>query len=200
VTSTHQPPDLERLWEFVFEGSANAMVILDDERRIRRANRAAATLLELPRESLVGLRVDDLTPDWLLPCLEDGWPDFLREGSIVQRRALTLSDGRTIEVDYCATANVLPGRHLAIYTVGPGGDERERAETVAVGGDPALTPRELEVVGLLARGLSGSKIADRLIISPETVRTHIRNAMEKRGARTRSHLIAIAVRDGLIRP
>lgn len=197
MTSTQQPPDLERLWEFVFEGSANAMVILDDERRIRRANRAAAALLELPRESLVGLRVDDLTPDWLRPCLEDGWPDFLRDGSIVQRRALTLSDGRTIEVDYCATANVLPGCHLAIYASEPG--QVERAEEVVPGDGVPLTPRELEVVELLAMGLSGARIAERLVISPETVRTHVRNAMEKRGARTRAHLIAIAMRDGLIR-
>jgi DNA-binding CsgD family transcriptional regulator len=49
-------------------------------------------------------------------------------------------------------------------------------------------------------GLSGSTIAEQLVISPETARTHIRNAMEKRGARTRAHLIALAMRDGLIRP
>lgn len=173
------------------------MVVLDDQRRLRWVNGAATALLELPREHLLGLRVDDLTPEWLRPCLEEGWPVFLRDGSIVQRRTLTLRNGSTIEVDYCATANVLPGHHLAIYM------EHDHRAPRASGDGAArapLTPRELEVVQLLAMGLSGSTIAEQLVISPETVRTHIRNAMEKRGARTRAHLIALAMRDGLIRP
>lgn len=183
--------DLERLWGLVFDSSRSAMVILDDERRVRRANQAAAALLELSRDELVGVRVDDLTPDPLRPCLEAGWPVFLRSGYIVQRRTLALSDGRTIEVGYRATAHVLPGRHLAVYTEVWDAEPDCRR--------PALTPRELEVLQLLAGGLTGAEIARRLVISPETVRTHIRNAMDKRGARTRAHLIATAVRDGLVR-
>jgi DNA-binding NarL/FixJ family response regulator len=58
-----------------------------------------------------------------------------------------------------------------------------------------LTAREREVLDLLAEGLSGEKIAQRLFVSPETVRTHIRNAMEKLNAHTRSHAVAIAVRE-----
>jgi DNA-binding NarL/FixJ family response regulator len=58
-----------------------------------------------------------------------------------------------------------------------------------------LTAREREVLDLLAEGLSGEKIARRLFVSPETVRTHIRNAMEKLEAHTRSHAVAIAVRE-----
>ena len=61
-----------------------------------------------------------------------------------------------------------------------------------------LTPREREITALLATGLDGREIADQLALSPETVRTHIRNAMERVGARTRAHLIAIAVREQLI--
>ncbi|MCW3008814.1 MAG: DNA-binding response regulator [Solirubrobacterales bacterium] len=61
-----------------------------------------------------------------------------------------------------------------------------------------LTPREREITGLLAQGWDGREIADQLVLSPETVRTHIRNAMERAGARTRAHLIAIAVREQLI--
>jgi DNA-binding CsgD family transcriptional regulator len=189
--------DLHRLIHLVFESSSNGMVLLDDERRFVRANGAAIELLELPRHRLPGLRVDDITPDWLRPCLADGWPVFLRDGSIVQRRAVSLISGRTIEVDYCATANVLPGRHLAIYIedapaalANGGARDDNRAERAA------LTPREREVVELVAMGLSGARIADELFISPQTVRTHVRNAMEKLGARTRAHLIAIALRDG----
>jgi response regulator RpfG family c-di-GMP phosphodiesterase len=56
----------------------------------------------------------------------------------------------------------------------------------------ALTPREREIVALLAEGLSGEEIAARLFLSPETVRTHIRNARERVGAKTRAHLVTLA--------
>ena len=57
-----------------------------------------------------------------------------------------------------------------------------------------LSAREHEVLGLLADGLTGQGIADRLYLSPETVRTHVRNATNKLGARTRVQAVALAVR------
>jgi DNA-binding CsgD family transcriptional regulator len=65
-------------------------------------------------------------------------------------------------------------------------------------GAAGLSPRESEITRLLAAGLSGEEIARRLVLSPETVRTHIRNAMAQVGARTRAHLIALAMRDGAL--
>jgi PAS domain S-box-containing protein len=56
-----------------------------------------------------------------------------------------------------------------------------------------LSPREREVLGLLARGLTGEQIANRLVLSPETVRTHIRNAREKLGASTRVEAVTMAL-------
>jgi DNA-binding NarL/FixJ family response regulator len=61
-----------------------------------------------------------------------------------------------------------------------------------------LTTREREVCTLLTTGLSGEEIADRLFLSAETVRTHIRNAMQRLGVKTRSHLIARAITTGEI--
>jgi PAS domain S-box-containing protein len=57
----------------------------------------------------------------------------------------------------------------------------------------ALSPREREVLALLARGLTGEQIAERLVLSPETVRTHIRNAREKLGASTRVEAVTMAL-------
>lgn len=57
-----------------------------------------------------------------------------------------------------------------------------------------LTDREREVLDLLASGLTGEQAAVQLFLSPETVRTHVRNAMRKLNARTRPHAIALAVR------
>ena len=54
-----------------------------------------------------------------------------------------------------------------------------------------LSPREREILELLAGGLNGEEVAQRLVISAETVRTHVRNAMNKLRARTRAHAVAL---------
>lgn len=56
-----------------------------------------------------------------------------------------------------------------------------------------LSRRESEVLTLLAEGLTGEEIAKRLVLSPETVRTHVRNAMEKLDARTRTEAVVKAL-------
>lgn len=65
----------------------------------------------------------------------------------------------------------------------------------SIGHPSALTAREREIIGLLSKGLSPDKVAEVLVLSPLTVRTHIRNAKDKLGARTTAHAIAIAIRD-----
>ena len=62
----------------------------------------------------------------------------------------------------------------------------------------ALTVRELDVLRLLAEGLGHEEIGRRLSISPETVRTHVRKATNRRGAATRTQAVATALRRGLI--
>ena len=63
---------------------------------------------------------------------------------------------------------------------------------------PQLTQRERDVLRLLADGLSNEEIGKRLFISAETVRTHVRKAMEKLDADTRTQAVARALRDHLI--
>ncbi|GAA1523276.1 response regulator transcription factor [Kribbella lupini] len=63
----------------------------------------------------------------------------------------------------------------------------------------ALTPREREMVALVATGLSNLEIADRLYVSPFTVRAHVQRAMTKLEARDRAQLVAIAYQTGLAR-
>jgi DNA-binding NarL/FixJ family response regulator len=65
---------------------------------------------------------------------------------------------------------------------------------------PALSKREGEIMDLLAQGLTGEQVAERLVLSAETVKTHVRNAMSKLEAHTRVHAIAIALREGFISP
>jgi DNA-binding NarL/FixJ family response regulator len=63
---------------------------------------------------------------------------------------------------------------------------------------PTLTQRERDVLRLLADGHSNEEIGKRLIISPETVRTHVRKAMQKLDADTRTQAVATALRQSLI--
>jgi DNA-binding NarL/FixJ family response regulator len=61
-----------------------------------------------------------------------------------------------------------------------------------------LSRREAEVLTFLAKGLTGEQIARRLVLSPETVRTHVRNAMERLDARTRTEAVVKALDRGEI--
>jgi len=72
------------------------------------------------------------------------------------------------------------------------------------GGTPveltALTDREREVMALAAGGLSNEEIAERLVVSPATARTHVSRAMVKLGARDRAQLVVFAYESGLVAP
>jgi DNA-binding NarL/FixJ family response regulator len=63
-----------------------------------------------------------------------------------------------------------------------------------------LTEREREVMILVAGGLSNDEIAERLVISPATAKTHVSRAMVKLGARDRAQLVVFAFQSGLVRP
>jgi len=63
-----------------------------------------------------------------------------------------------------------------------------------------LTDREREVLGLIATGLSNDELAETLVISPATVRTHINRVMAKLAARDRAQLVVIAYEAGLVVP
>ncbi len=70
---------------------------------------------------------------------------------------------------------------------------RPRAST-----GPRLSDREREVLGLLAAGMSTEGMAERLSLSPHTVRNHVRNILTKLGAHSKLEALSIAVRSGLV--
>jgi DNA-binding CsgD family transcriptional regulator len=61
-----------------------------------------------------------------------------------------------------------------------------------------LTVREREILQLLADGMSNADVAARLFISQETVKSHVRHILAKLEADTRTHAVAIALRDSII--
>ncbi len=81
--------------------------------------------------------------------------------------------------------------------------ERDRAAPRAVDeGDRLreLTPREREILALVGRGLSNTEIADALVLSPLTAKTHVARLFAKLGARDRAQLVVVAYETGLVVP
>jgi DNA-binding NarL/FixJ family response regulator len=89
-----------------------------------------------------------------------------------------------------AATRTLVSRFLAT----PDGASPRDPEQLAV-----LTPREREMVALVATGLSNPEIAERMFLSPFTVRAHVQRAMSKLQARDRAQLVVIAFQTGLAR-
>jgi DNA-binding NarL/FixJ family response regulator len=120
--------------------------------------------------------------------------DLLVDGLDSGARGYALKDGPPSELTSALTLVAEGGTYV---------DPRLRPQLLsrrATQGQPALSKREREVMDLLAQGLTGEQVAERLFLSAETVKTHIRNAMGKLEAHTRVHAIAIALREGYISP
>jgi DNA-binding NarL/FixJ family response regulator len=73
-------------------------------------------------------------------------------------------------------------------------------DALAAAGMESLTPREREVVALVAHGLSNDEIARAMVLSPTTAKTHVSRAMIKLGARDRAQLVVFAYQAGLVTP
>ncbi|MFB8775251.1 response regulator [Streptomyces broussonetiae] len=160
----------------------------------------AATRLISGDPALAQVRVVILTTfevdDYVVQSLRAGASGFLGKGSEPEEllSAIRVAAGGEALLSPAATKGLI-ARFLAQGDGADDGRDPARAERL-----DALTVREREVLVQVAGGHSNDEIAERLEVSPLTVKTHVNRAMAKLGARDRAQLVVIAYESGLVRP
>ena len=152
------------------------------------ADAAAAIRARHPDAALLFLSADDST-DALLDAVSAGACGFLLKSSNTGALVQAVRDASAGEM-------LLPPARLAELL----GRQRERAREEAERNRllAEMTPREHEVLGLMAQGLNNRQIGARLQISYETVRTHVKRVIDKLDSRTRLQAVMRAIEAGLI--
>ncbi|MFE5037578.1 response regulator [Streptomyces sp. NPDC056683] len=180
-------------------GEREADVVLMDI-RMPGTDGLAATRLICADPALAHVRVVILTTfevdDYVVQALRAGASGFLGKGSEPEEllNAIRLAAGGEALLSPTATKGLI-ARFLAQGDLGDDGRAPARGERL-----DALTSREREVLVQVAGGHSNDEIAERLEVSPLTVKTHVNRAMAKLGARDRAQLVVIAYESGLVRP
>jgi DNA-binding CsgD family transcriptional regulator len=184
----------------VFDRSYVPMVMLNDRRQHVDANRPARLAFRLSLAELRRLTPDEVVPVDELPSLESLWTRLLETGRVAGQSVFGGPDGGRVEFLYWGLANALPGVHL--FACAPAGwPEGELALIEDESADRAvasLTPRQREVLQLAADGFPALSIAERLSLSPSTVKTHFEHIYEKLEIGNRTAAVAKGMRLGLI--
>ncbi|HKP88482.1 MAG TPA: LuxR C-terminal-related transcriptional regulator [Thermoleophilaceae bacterium] len=187
-------PDRVRL---ISQTVLDAIVVVDDQRRIVRVNRSASRVYRMPVEQLLQSRLDDFSPSEHAGILSDLWSKFESDRAQWGHYEIRRADGTRAMVEYRACWDFGDGEHLIALReiAGRAGLEGELwARRARVG----LSPRELQVLQLVAEGRSAPEIGELLFVSAGTVKTHLKNIYGKLGARDRASAVAEALRRGLI--
>jgi DNA-binding CsgD family transcriptional regulator len=175
------------------------MVLLDGHRRVVDANGACISLLGHGRRQMTGRPIYEfilggprLTPS--------EWRSVIDAGRFTGEAELQCTDGTTVAVQFAANTEIVTGHHRVLFVaLSTSRWGRRFRRTPTPEREPeVLSSREREVVRLVALGNTGPEIAEELRIAHDTVRTHARNAMVKVGARSRAHLVAKALGEGLV--
>src|SRR5690348_16757170 len=170
-------------WE-AFTHSKNAMVLLDDERRHVEVNGAYLQLLGYRRADLIDRPVYEIVVGGPI-VTPDEWRTILSRAQFAGAADLIRADGGKVWVEFAGYPETVTGRRLVLFVVlatSRRGRRRSAGAAGAIGAEArsaGLTPREFEVIQLVALGLSGREIAQELHLAHDTVRTHVRNAMTK---------------------
>ncbi|MGN9822029.1 response regulator [Streptomyces sp. SD11] len=197
-------PDMEVVGEA--SDGAEAVRLAHEERadvvlmdiRMPGTDGLAATRLISADPGLAHVRVVMLTTfevdEYVVQSLRAGASGFLGKGSEPEEllNAIRVAAAGDALLSPVATKGL-----IAKFLAQGGDDDRDPARAERL---EALTVREREVLVQVAGGHSNDEIAERLEVSPLTVKTHVNRAMAKLGARDRAQLVVIAYESGLVRP
>jgi PAS domain S-box-containing protein len=190
-------PGWPALFRSAFRQSRNAMVLLDSTRHIVEVNRAFLQLSGYKRADLVGELTYQFVAGGPVNTPKE-WAAQLAKVEFEGDVGLICADGTVVLSHWGATVARITGQRLVLVVMMSrsrwGGRFRRTHSLDAEPGE--LSDREREIVHLVALGRSGPEIAEELGIAHDTVRTHVRNAMEKLGARSRAHMVAKAIGEG----
>jgi DNA-binding NarL/FixJ family response regulator len=163
--------------------------------RMPRTDGLTATRRLTADPALSGTRVIVLTTfeldDYVFGALRAGAAGFLLKD---MEPADVVDAVRIVAAGDALLAPRLTRRLIEAFVSGGGGPQPDTAPL------DELTPREREVLGLVGRGLSNAEIAERLVLSPLTAKTHVARLFMKLGARDRAQLVVIAYETGLVVP
>jgi PAS domain S-box-containing protein len=179
-----------------FKQSRNGMVLLDEQRCQVEVNPAFVELLGTHRRALLGRPFYERVAGG--PIASPGeWRATIQKQEFSGVARLVCEDGGMVTVQFAGHPETVTGKRLVLL-VAISTARRGRRLPVAAATDETLSDREREVVHLIGQGSTGPEIAEELRISHNTVRTHAFNAMTKTGARSRAHLVAKSLGEGLI--
>ncbi len=179
----------------LFQNTIEAVLLNDDDGTIVEANAPAAALYGLEGEDLRGRSIFEFAPPEPTGALEEFWRGFRERGQLSTETEIVSLTGERHQVELRAKAEFVPGRHLVLIVERPATSAATPPEASA---RPRLTTREREVFRLLALGFTGSEVAERLVLSPHTVRRHVEKGIARLEAKNRVQAIAIALTSGEI--
>jgi formate hydrogenlyase transcriptional activator len=108
------PKELELLFRTIVYHPSAPILLADDDRRYLQASVGASKLLGVPREEIIGRRLDDFAEPSSKPVISERWRAFLKQGEQQGILHLVSPDGGPRDVEYSAKGNVLPVRHLLV--------------------------------------------------------------------------------------
>ena len=152
---------------------------------------ATAAILAAPHPPKVLILTTFDLDDYVFESLRAGASGFLLKSAPPRELADAI---RTVAAGDALLAPEITRRLIEDYVSRP-----RPTDTPGIGFD-RLTPRESEVLKLIAQGLSNSEIGARLYLSEPTVKTHVTRVLAKLGVRDRVHAVVLAYESGLVRP
>jgi len=199
VTFMPRPDGWSGLFATAFEQSRNAMILTDAQRMMVDVNPALLSLLGRKKTDLTGRPVFSIVAGGP-QATEEEWAGAMAEARFSGVTELLHADGRLVSVQWAASTETVTGRRLVLFVVLSVSRWGARFRRTSLPEEPprALTPRQREIVHLVALGASGREIGDELHTSRNTVKTHVAAVYQKLHCSTRSEAVDKSADLGLL--